>query len=460
MNTMKQIALASATLIMLTACQSAPSADRASLDTAIAIRDLPEAFASSPAQNVKVANGWIGTFGDPVLSGLVAEAQVRNPSVQILRANVAEARALSRQARSARFPQVTASLAADRSGTQDSRPVSALSLGLDVAWEADVWGRLSSQQSAAQASLGALEADLTGAQNLLAAQVASAYALAIELAHQEEILAQVVASLEEIQRIVLAREDAGLASRQDVALATADLANAQESLKDIQGARRQALRSLELLIGRFPKAEADVAAEMPTIPNEPATGLPSELLERRPDLIAAERRIAAAADSLDLAKAAKLPSLQLSSSVGGASNALQDVLSPSNLAWRTGSALLAPLFTAGRLQAEQVAAEARLDASVQAYLQTALTAFSEVEGALDQRAIIDARLSDATLAAKSNQEAFDIAVARFDVGETDLLDVLTIQQRLLQSQSGVATLRRTQIDQFIALSLALGGEWS
>lgn len=460
MKMIRNIAIASASLIVLSACQSAPKADRAAIEAAMDIQDVPRTFSGASSEVGNVAGGWIDPIGDPILSALIAEAQSKNPTVQILQATVAEARALSQQARSARFPQLNMSVGAERTGTQASTPASAISLGVDVSWEADVWGRLSSQQSAAGASLLAVEADLAGAQNLLAAQVAGGYVLAIELGRQEEILAQVVESLEEIQRIVRVREDAGLASRQDAALATADLANAQESLKEIQGARRQSLRSLELLIGRYPNAEAGVGAALPGVPNAPAAGLPSQLLERRPDLVAADRRVAAAASSLDLAKAARLPSLQLSSSVGGASNALQDILSPSNLAWRTGSALVAPLFTAGRLQAEEDAAAARLDASIQAYLQAALTAFAEVEAALDQRAIIDARLKDAALAAESNQEAFDIAVARFDVGETDLLDVLTIQQRLLESQSGLATLQRAQLDQYIALSLALGGGWS
>ena len=268
-----------------------------------------------------------------------------------------------------------------------------------------------------------------------------------------------VTSLTEIKRIVEVREESGLAARQDVALAKADLANAREILKQTQGNRRTAIRALETLLGRYPAAQARIGLVLPDEPDAPPAGLPSELLERRPDIVAAERRVAAALNSLDAAKTAKLPSLQLTSSLGGSSNALGNILSPSNVAWQTAGALIAPLFTAGRLEAQEDAAAAQVQQVVQAYAQAAIMAFGEVETALDQYKLSKERLHEAEIAVAGNREAFEIAVARFDVGETDLLDVLTIQQRLLESQSQHVALRRQQLDEFISLSLALGGGW-
>ena len=186
---------------------------------------------------------------------------------------------------------------------------------------------------------------------------------------------------------------------------------------------------------------------LPSPPPAPPAGVPSDLLERRPDLIAAERNVAAAFNSLNSAKAARLPAVSLTSTVGGASNSLSDLLDPTNVAWTAGSNLVAPLLDGGARQAQVDISTADQKAAVAAYAQAALGAFSEVETSLDQGQVLDARFDSLTEAAKEANEAYRIATLRYNEGETDLIDVLTIQQRVFSAESNLTSVQRLLLQQ-------------
>jgi NodT family efflux transporter outer membrane factor (OMF) lipoprotein len=414
------------------------------------------------ADSGAVQAGWVETFNDASLTALVLEAQANNRDLAGAAANVDRAWALARQAGAALAPDVSIAAGAGRTGGIDSsRPTTTnLSLGAQVSWEIDVWGRLRSGQRSAVASAQAVEADFRSAQESLAAATSKAYFSAIEANIQAEIARETVEILEETLRIVTVKHENGMASAQDVSLARSDLAVARERLTTVEGSFRDALRALEALLGRYPGADLEVRETLPVVPPPPPAGLPSELLERRPDIVAAERRVAAAFNATNQARAARLPTISLTGNVGGASNSLSNLLSSENVAWTAGTNLLAPIFDGGRLREGVRIATAEQETALAAYGQAAITAFSELETNLDQGVVVQQRIVDLEEAASQAENAFRIARLRYNEGEEDLLNVLTIQQRVISARSSLSIAERLLLEQRVNLSLALGGSWT
>lgn len=452
----KSLFLIGAASLALAACSNLPSIDPSGLLGG----ETPNAWAMAQERVGDVQVGWIESFGDPVLVGLVQEAQANNRDLQAAAANVERSRAIARQAGAALSPQVSLATSGGEGGNVEAGgSTSSYSAGLQLSWEADIWGRIRSGRAAAGASAEAAEADYRFAQYSVASGVAQAYFIAIEAGLQETIAQETVDALTETVRIVNVQHDAGLASAQDVALSRTDLATAQDTLTAAGGAKRDAVRALEVLLGRYPGAELDVRPTLPNPPAVPPAGLPSDLLERRPDLIAAERNVAAAFNNTNSAKAARLPSLSLTSTVGGASSSLSNLLDPANVAWTAAGNLLAPLIDGGARQSQVEIANAEQEAAVAAYAQAALEAFGEVETSLDQGQVLDRRLVSLTEAAAEANEAYRIAQLRYQEGETSLIDVLSIQQRVFAAESNLTTVQRLVLQQRVELNLALGGDW-
>lgn len=449
---------------LLTACGAAPSREEVEADVDRAVEsEAPVApvrwGATKEAGAVQI--GWIDSFNDSALTKLIVEAQANNRDLVAAATSVDRAWALARQAGAVLSPDISLAATGGRSGSSDSSsPTTAkLSLGLQVSWEADLWGRLRAGQRGAVASAQAVEADYRFAQYSLAAATAKAYFTSIEAKLQADIARETVEILEETQRIVNVKHDNGMASAQDVSLTRSDLASARERLTTVDGSYRDALRALEVLLGRYPSAELDVRDSLPAVPPPPPAGIPSELLERRPDIVAAERRVAAAFNATAQAQAARLPTIGLTGNLGGASSSLSDLLDPANVAWSVGANLLAPIFDGGRRREAVEIATAEQEQALAAYGQAALNAFSELESNLDQGTVISQREVDLEVAAREAEKAFRIASLRYEEGEEDLLSVLTIQQRVISAKSALSSVERLLLEQRINLNLALGGSW-
>ncbi len=449
---------------VLAGCGTAPSQEQVEQDVDQAVQQQAPAAPTewgAAAGAGTVQAGWIESFNDPALTALVIEAQTNNRDLAAAAANVDRAWALARQAGAALTPNVSLSASGGRSGAADSsRPdATSLSLGVQVSWEADVWGRLRSGQRGAVSSAQAAEADFRAAQQSLAAATAKAYFSAIEANIQAGIARETLEILQETQRIANVKHENGMASAQDVSLARSDLATARERLTTVEGSQRDAVRALEALLGRYPGAELEVRESLPSVPPAAPAGLPSELLERRPDIVAAERRVAAAFNATNQARAAQLPSIGLTSNVGGASSSLSDLLDPANIAWSAGASLLAPIFDGGARREAVEIASADQEQALAAYGQAAITAFSELETNLDQGVVLQQRIVDLKEAAAEAEKAFRIARLRYDEGEEELLSVLTIQQRVIGAKSSLSGVERLLLEQRINLNLALGGSW-
>ena len=407
-----------------------------------------------------VDDGWLSNFQDTRLSQLVEEALRNNRDLQGGAAVVAEAEARARRAGADLRP--TADLAADATRS-DAGPSSSASsqynLGLQVSWEVDLWDRLGSESRAQALDAIAAAADFEFARQSLAARVAESWFVTIgnklQLALDEDVLAIERDTL----NVVQLRVDAGAVSRVDLNVARADVARAKESMARSQGNLDEAVRSLEVLLGRYPAAELNVTDQLTSYPEPIPAGLPSELLERRPDLIARDRQVAAAFNRTQAAQAARLPRLALTGAVGGASGSLRDILNPSNVAWSLGTNLLAPIYDGGRLQADVEIRTAQQEQALAAYASTALQAFEEVETALANERVLLVREERLTIVVDELAEAVRILELRYNAGEIDLLSLNQVKKSYFTARDDMLRVKVERLRQRVNLHLALGGSF-
>ena len=445
----------------LTGCVAIGSETEITQAIAESLPPLPADWQVDGAIPGEVQIGWVEAIGDPVLMELVLEAQASNPDILAAAASLDASRALVRQARSAQFPQINASFQVDRSESPQPFAINDVqyTVNAQAQWELDLWGRVTAGRNAAYASAQAVEADLRFAQYALASGVAAAYFASIEANEQVGVAQRTVDALAEIDRIVRVRYREGFASRQDTAIASSDLEAARDNLEQAQVGARIAKRALEVLLGRYPADEIALREELPETPPAPSAGVPSQLLERRADVVAAERRVAAAFANLDQAQAARLPQISLTGSFGGASTELGDVLRDGSLIWSVVGGVLQPVFNAGRLAAAEDEAEAEKRAAIALYTSTALGALQDVEDNLDQAQILARRELILEDAAEQSGTAYALAQLQYSEGEIALIDVLNIQQRLFAAERNLVAIRRVRMEQWVALNLALGGSW-
>ncbi len=419
---------------------------------------VPERFYADTTALGPVDDGWITSFDDDVLVTVVNEAMRNNLNLRSAAAQLEAAAASARQA-GRRLEPVAALSLGGATGDTPQLQETTWGTSLDVAWEVDLWGRIRAGQSAAQADFQAIQADFEFARQSLAAQTAKAWFLATEAWRQLQIADTTAANLRGILALTEERERVGQATAQDLSLTRADLANAEDAVQATESAYQDARRGLELLVGRYPAAQIEVPTEFAQMPPRVPAGLPSSLLERRPDMVAAERRVAAAFARTDEAQAAKMPTLALTGSVGTASTDLLETLNPANLIWETGAAFVAPLLDQGGREAQVEIATAQQEAAVAAYGAAALTAFSEVESSLANEAFLMERERLLQTAVDENLSAVQAAEVQFDVGVIDQLSLHQIQTRLFSSQSALVRIQSARLTQRVNLHLALGGSF-
>jgi NodT family efflux transporter outer membrane factor (OMF) lipoprotein len=409
---------------------------------------------AAPANDTgQVDDDWLTTFNDSQLESLVAEAlNEQNPNLRILAAQVDRARAAARLAGSALKP--TVGLGAELSGTAGPDPVEQQSAGggVGISWEADVWGRVQAGVNAADESLRATVADFEFARQSLVAGVANAWYVATELKLQAELAEEVAAALRESVSLIETKQKVGQVSMQDVYLVRADLASAEDALQQAISGQQQARRALEILLGRYPAGEIETATELVPVPPTIEVGIPANLLERRPDIIAADRRVAAAFFLTEEARLAKLPSFSINAGVGGSSDL-------SGLIGDLSLGLVAPLYTGGALEAQLDIATADQEAAIAAFGITLLGALEEVEAGLTNEALLARREAFLQLAVDNNSQAYDLARVQYNVGQIDLLSVLQMQTRWIGARTGLLRVKNARLAERINLHLALGGSF-
>lgn len=416
-----------------------------------------------------VANGWIADFGDAQLTKLVLEAIVNNPDLSATAARLDQAVARARAAGALLFPTLDLNGGASRNyhfhrssterRTGIDRSNSSLGASLDLSWEVDIWGRVRYRKEGFTKNAEASAADLMAARQSLAAQVAKAWFAAAEARLQQELAHKFVTTYSETLRIVQARQRAGSVTQQDVANTRADLALARQRAETTDRTFSETVRGLEVLLGRYPAADLQVSDDLRAVPPAIPAGLPSELLERRPDVVAAEKRVAAAFNFSQEADAARLPRVALTSSIGTSSSALSELIDPRNAVANFAANLFAPLFDAGLRRAQLDEANAQRREAAAAYRSVALQAFEEVENLLQSEGSLAREEELLRDAATQYETTRRIAETRYKAGQIDLTDVLTIQRQELQAKSNLLSVRNQRLAQRINLHLALGGDF-
>ena len=419
----------------------------------------PTATWSEVVAEGAAADGWLKTFNDPELEKIVDEALQNNRQLAAASANLDAAAQLAVQAGAALAPAVSVGAGGQATERSDAS-TSGAGATLNVQWEVDIWGRLASAAAAAEEDYRASEAELEGARQSLVAQTAKAWFLATETNLQLALSDEATKIYEETLKIVETKVEAGAASPQDAYLAEADLLAAKERQRQAVGALTQAVRSIEVMLGRYPSAELEVPRDFVPVPPPVPVGVPADLLERRPDLVAAERRVAAAFQRVESAKAAKLPSLSLTAAGGRSSSELIDLIGVSNDFFAVGANFIAPLDVGGELEAQVQIETAQQEAALANYGATALNAFGEVENGLTNEALLQEREALLAAAADDNAKAVAAAKVQYDVGATDFLSVLQLQARELNSRISLIRIRNARLTQRVDLHLALGGDFA
>jgi outer membrane protein, multidrug efflux system len=404
-----------------------------------------------------VASAWLATFHDPQLDSLVEEALRYNPDLRVAAARVEQAASYVKVAGATLLPQVNAlargggALSGDSSGLEG--------LGVFANWELDLWGRVRAGREAARDQYTSAALDAEYARQSLAALVAKSWFLATEARMQKAIAEEMVGSSEKQLALAQDRLRIGRGDEYDVALSRANLATFRDSVRSLDLAYQQAARALEALAGRYPAAALQVPAQLATVPGPVPVGMPSELLERRPDVIAAERRVAAAFYRIEEAKAARLPRISLTAAVSSISSELFVLKDRDNPVWSAGASITAPLFTGGALQGQVEVRTAEQKQALAEYGRVGARAFGEVENALSSAFTLDDREAILTESVTANSRALELANVRYRVGVGDLR---AVQQQALALHAARTALLRVQAERLVQrvnLHLALGGSF-
>jgi len=415
-----------------------------------------------------IATDWWTAFGDPTLDALVAEALEQNRDLRLAVARLDEARAIARVAGADRLPSVDlegSASRAKRSSRTDFLPpgldpnTEDYRLAASLSFELDLFGRVRNQATAALDDLLAAESTRDAVRLAVASDVASAYFGLLALDRQVAVTRETIEARRRTEELIRLRFEGGLASRLDLERTRGERAAAEAALPEIERIRRALENRLAILLGRLP-GQVGRGAELETLaaPEVP-TGLPSDLLLRRPDVAAAESRLAAAAARIGVARAALFPSIRLTGYYGGESNELSNLFASGASIWQLAAGLLQPIFDGGRNRALVAAAEARQEQAVILYLQTAEGAFREVEDALF--AVTARRARRTALAEQSSalEAALVLARDRYAEGEASYLEVLDVERARLAAALELAGARRDELDAAVALFRALGGGW-
>lgn len=442
-------------------------------DTARAVRDalppgtqIPETWTTRSSSTV-VEAAWIKSFRDPQLEALVAEALQNNLVLQAAATRVEVASNIVTQAHSQLLPWAGLTGSASYLGRynqknalgQDKGRFNASSLLAAISWEADLWGRYRSQTAAARQQLAATQADVEFARQSLAAMVAKTWYLATYTQSLHKTALRNVELKQQHLDLSRVKLTVGAVQDQQVNMAAADLASAYSQLAQISSTHQQVLRGMELLLGRYPSAELKIANTLAALPPPVPAGLPAQLLERRPDVIAAERTFDAAFHLVQTAKASRLPSISLTGGAGYMTNDITQMLKLRPWVWTAGANIAAPLFTGGFLKSQVKIANADQKAALALYGQTVLQAFSEVEVALTNERFLREEQQQLAAALNNAEEVYRLEIVKYEVGQVDLQPVLQLESVLLGAKVANTQAQYELLINRIDLHLALGGSF-
>jgi len=463
-------------LILFKGCDKAPKYATPTVATPPAYKELtPDTFKETndwkfARPNDAVIRGkWWEMFNDPQLNSLEEQLHTANQNIAIADANFRAARALVKESRSQYFPTVTTSpsiivsrqsAASTHSNVSPGRQSVNYTLPFDATWEPDFWGRIRNTVVASASEAQASAADLQNVRLSVEAELAFDYYQLRSLDTEKRLLDTTIAAYQQQLELTRVRFQTGIASDEDVAQAETQLKTTEAQATDLGIARAQFEHAVAVLAGQppagFSLAAAPSGGQPPAIP----VGLPSQLLERRPDIAAAERRVAESNAEIGVTKAAFFPSLTLSATAGLESTSIASWFTWPARFFSLGPTLSQTLFDKGRRKAATEVARAQYEGTVASYRQTVLTAFQEVEDNLAALRILSRELDEQNDAVASSQRALSVATERYKSGIDSYLNVITAQTTLLSNQRTAVNLQMQQMTASVELIKALGGGWN
>ncbi|MGY8526121.1 efflux transporter outer membrane subunit [Paracidovorax citrulli] len=460
-----RLAGALALALLTGACAVGPDYQRPDAPLTPAFKEAPAEWGQwKPAtpQDAAHRGPWWAIFNDPRLDTLMAQVQVSNQTVRAAEAQYRQAIGILRGARAGQFPLVSVQGSAGRARGSTGSVGSSQAVSLGASWELDLWGRIRRQVESSGASAQASQADLASTLLSTQATLAQTYFLLRITDAQQALLQRTVADYQRSLQLVTNQYRAGIAQRSDVLQAENQLKSAQAQLIDIQIDRAQYEHALAVLTGQ-PPAAFDLAAgnftvSAASVPQVPVA-VPSQLLERRPDISSAERRMAAANAAIGIAQAAFYPTLSLSATAGLTAGSLDRWLALPDRIWSFGPQLAATLFDAGARSAAREQAVAVYDETVANYRQTVLNAFQEVEDNLAAARLLEQEAVVQNEALQAAREASELVTNRYRAGTASLLEVLTAQTAAYTAERTALSLLGRQLTASVTLVAALGGGW-
>lgn len=459
--------LAAAVVASLGACSLASVYQEPPLPLPAAFKEAGDWVPATPADDAPRGNWW-AVFNDPVLDELANAVQVSNQNVAAAGAAYAQARALVAGQRASLFPTVSLNAGADRGGSS-SASASTVSGGarvrntyqasLGASWEPDLWGRLRGGVASATASAAATQADLASATLSAQGELAANYLNLRETDVQLELLQATIAGYQRVRQITQNRYDAGVIPKTDLLQAETQLAIAQADQVGLQRQRAQLEHAIAVLIGKTPASfSLSPAAWSPTVPDIPLV-LPATLLQRRPDIAGAERRVAAANAEIGIARAGYFPGIGLTASYGYGASRVGDLFNASAAAWSLGLSLAQRIFDAGAVTAQVAAARAIQERAAAQYRQTVLVAFQDVEDQLAATRVLALQLTFRQGASAAADQVEQQVLNRYRAGQVSYTEVVTAQATALQARRTLAQLQADRQVVAVALIQALGGGW-
>lgn len=448
------IALAAA----LTGCAVGPAYQTPASAAPAAFKQAAGWVAAAPADTLERGPWWT-LFNDAVLNSLAAQVDVSNQNVAAAVASYAQARALVAEQRASLFPSVSLGLAGDRSGGRERDASGSYRLNLGGSWEPDVWGRLRAGVTSASAGAAASAADLASARLSAQGELAANYFQLRQSDAQRALLAATLEGYGRVLQITKNRFEAGIAQKSDVLQAETQLANARVDELSLARQRAQLEHAIAILVGKAPAqfaiAPAPWTANVPAIP----VGVPSMLLQRRPDIAAAERDVAAANARIGIARAAYYPDIGLSGAISSGGSKLGDLFSASNLLWSFGTSVAQSIFNAGATRASVAGAEAAHQVAVARYRQTVLTAFGDVEDQLVAARVLGEQQTLRQQASRAADQVETQMLNRYKAGQVGYTEVVQAQATALSARRALVQSQADRQITAVALIQSLGGGW-
>ncbi|MES2356098.1 MAG: efflux transporter outer membrane subunit [Pseudomonadota bacterium] len=454
-------------LIFLSACAVGPDYVRPTVETPASFKELAGWKQVEP-KDAEIRGKWWEIYNDPLLNSLEEQVNISNQNLIQAEAQFRQAQALVQATHAGYFPTITGNVSASRSSSSSGNSLATSSRGGDTNrslsistnWEADVWGRVRRSVEANEASAEASAADLEAVRLSTQAELAQNYFQLRALDSQKRLLDETVAAFEKSLQLTKNRYAAGVAAQADVVQAETQLKTTMAQAIDTGVDRAQIEHAIALLIGKpasvFSAAQNPITATPPTIP----AGIPSALLERRPDIAAAERRVAAANAEIGVAKSAYFPQLTLSATGGFQSSSFANWLTLPNRFWSVGPALAATLFDAGLRRAQTQQAIAAYDATVAGYRQTVLTSFKEVEDNVAALRILEEEARVQNEALQAARRSVVLTTNQYSAGIISYLNVITAQTTALSNERTAVDILGRRLSASVLLVRALGGGWN